>query len=173
MIAQWYVEAGKYDVLPIDGSAVQRLMTERPQIAEARTSYTYWPGTQSVPFFAGPRVLNRPHAITADVDIPAGGAEGVLLCQGSGVGGWSFYLKDGKLHYVHNYVRRALYQVSTPDPVPAGAAPAAVRVRAHRETGHPPRQGRTRPGPALHRQPAGRRRPSSPSPHPSPSTRAA
>ena len=47
MIAQWYVEAGKYNVLPIDGSAVQRLMTERPQIAEARTSYTYWPGTQT------------------------------------------------------------------------------------------------------------------------------
>jgi arylsulfatase len=120
MIAQWYVEAGKYNVLPIDGSAVQRLMTERPQIAEARTSYTYWPGTQSVPFFAGPRVLNRPHAITADVDIPDGGAEGVLLCQGSGVGGWSFYLKDSKLHYVHNYVRRALYQVSSPDAVPPG-----------------------------------------------------
>jgi arylsulfatase len=120
MIAQWYVEAGKYNVLPIDGSAVQRLMTERPQIAEARDRYTYWPGTQTVPFFAGPRVLNRPHAVTADVDIPAGGAEGILLCQGSGVGGWSFYLKDGKLHYVHNYVRRAHYQVSTPDPVPPG-----------------------------------------------------
>jgi len=120
MIAQWYVEAGKYNVLPIDGSAVQRLMTERPQIAEARDRYTYWPGTQTVPFFAGPRVLNRPHAITADVDIPPGGAEGVLLCQGSGVGGWSFYLKDGKPHYVHNYVRRALYQVSSPDAVSPG-----------------------------------------------------
>jgi arylsulfatase A-like enzyme len=120
MIAQWYVEAGKYNVLPIDGSAVQRLMTERPQIAEARDRYTYWPGTQTVPFFAGPRVLNRPHAITANVDIPPDGAEGVLICQGSGVGGWSFYLKDGKLHYVHNYVRRALYQVSSPDAVPAG-----------------------------------------------------
>jgi arylsulfatase len=120
MIAQWYVEAGKYDVLPIDGSAVERLMTERPQIAEPRDSFTYWPGTQTVPFFAGPRVLNRPHAITADVDIPPGGAEGVLLCQGSGVGGWSFYLQDGKLHYVHNYVRRALHQVSSPDAVPPG-----------------------------------------------------
>jgi len=36
----------------------------------------------------------------------------VLFYQGSGVGGWSFYLKDGKLHYFHNYVRRALYRVS-------------------------------------------------------------
>jgi arylsulfatase A-like enzyme len=120
MIAQWYVEAGKYNVLPIDGSALERFMAERPQIAESRDQYIYRPGTQTVPFFAGPRVLNRPHSITADADIPPGGAEGVLLCQGSGVGGWSFYLKDGKLHYVHNYVRRALYYVSSPDPVPAG-----------------------------------------------------
>ncbi len=120
MIAQWYVEAGKYNVLPIDGSALERFMAERPQIAEPRDTFTYWPGTQTVPFFAAPRVLNRAHAITADVDIPPGGAEGVLLCQGSGVGGWSFYLKDGKLHYVHNYVRRAHYQVSSPEAVLPG-----------------------------------------------------
>jgi arylsulfatase len=120
LISQWYVEAGKYDVLPIDGSGTARLMTERPQIAEARDRYTFWPHTQSVPFFAGPKVLNRPHSITADVDIPAGGAEGVLLCQGSAVGGWSFYLKGGALHYVHNYVRRALYRASSTDSVAPG-----------------------------------------------------
>ena len=46
LIAQWYVEAGRYNVLPIDGSVVTRLMTERPQLTEARTSYTFWPGTE-------------------------------------------------------------------------------------------------------------------------------
>jgi arylsulfatase A-like enzyme len=120
MIAQWYVEAGKYDVLPIDASGATRFLTERPQIAEARDSYTFWPHTQSIPFFAGPKVLNRPHSITADVDIPRDGAEGVLLCQGSAVGGWSLYLKDGALHYVHNYVGRALYRVSSTDSVGPG-----------------------------------------------------
>jgi hypothetical protein len=120
MIARWYVEAGKYQVLPIDGSAVSRLITERPQVAGARDRYTYRPGTQSVPNFAGPRVLNRPHAITADVDIPPGGAEGVLLCQGSGAGGWSFYVKDGRLRYAHNYVQRACYTVSSLDVLPPG-----------------------------------------------------
>jgi arylsulfatase len=120
MIAQWYVEAGKYNVLPLDGSAIERLMTERPQVAEERTTYTYRPGTQTVPFTVAPRICNRAHAVTADVDIPTGGAEGVLISQGTGVGGWSFYLKDGRLHYVHNYVRRALYQVSSPDTVPDG-----------------------------------------------------
>jgi arylsulfatase A-like enzyme len=120
MIAQWYVEAGKYNVLPLDGSALERLITERPQIAEPRTSYTFRPGTQTVPAAVGPKIPNRPHAITADVEIPADGAEGVLLSQGTGVGGWSFYMSGGRLHYVHNYVRRARYQVTSPDPVPAG-----------------------------------------------------
>ncbi|HEY4854731.1 MAG TPA: arylsulfatase [Streptosporangiaceae bacterium] len=120
MIAMWYVEAGKYNVLPIDGSGAERLMTERPQVAEPRTRYTYRPGTQTLPFWVGPRVLNRPHALTADAEIPDGGAQGVLLCQGSAVGGWSFYVKDSKLCYAHNYVGRVTYQVSAPDPLPSG-----------------------------------------------------
>jgi hypothetical protein len=120
MISLWYVEAGKYDVLPIDGSAVQRMMVERPQVAEVRNRYTFRPGTQTVPFYAAPRVTNRPHSITADVEIPEDGAEGVLLCQGSAVGGWSFYMADGKLHYVHNYVGRSLYHVSSGNGVPSG-----------------------------------------------------
>jgi arylsulfatase len=120
MIAQWYVEAGKYNVLPLDGSALERLLTERPQIGEERASYTYRPGTQTVPFAVAPKIFNRAHAITADADIPEGGAEGVLLCQGTGVGGWSFYVKDGTLRYAHNYVRRALYQVSAPQNLPPG-----------------------------------------------------
>ena len=72
-----------------------------------------------MPYFAGPKTVNRPHAITADAEIPPGGAESVLLGQGSGMGGWSFYVQDGKLHYVHNYVRRARYKVSSPDSLPA------------------------------------------------------
>jgi arylsulfatase len=120
LIALWYVEAGKYDVLPIDGSGTARMVVERPQIAETRARYTFRPGTQTVPFFAAPRLLNRAHSITADAEIPAGGAEGVLLCQGSAVGGWSFYLKDGRLHYAHNWVRRAIYRVSSADAVPPG-----------------------------------------------------
>jgi arylsulfatase A-like enzyme len=120
LIAQWYVEAGKYGVLPLDGSAIQRLMAERPQIAEPRSTYVYRPGTQTVPFFAGPRVLNRPHSITADVDVPDGKVEGALLAQGSAVGGWSFYVLDNRLCYAHNYVRSAIYRVTSSEPVPAG-----------------------------------------------------
>ena len=66
----------------------------------------YSPDTQSIPYFAAPNVLNRPHSITADVEIPDAGAEGVLLCQGGVPGGYSLFVKDGRLHYVHNYVAR-------------------------------------------------------------------
>jgi hypothetical protein len=120
LIAMWYAEAGKYNVLPVDGSANERILVQRPQVAEPRAQYTYRPGTQTVGFFAAPRVLNRPHAITADAEIPPGGAEGVLLCQGSSSGGWSFYVKDGKLCYAHNYLSRSTYQVSAPEPLPPG-----------------------------------------------------
>ncbi|WP_460107853.1 arylsulfatase [Streptomyces sp. YKOK-J1] len=119
MVALWYVEAGKYNVLPIDGSAVQRMMTQRPQITEARTSYTFRPGTQSLPSAVTPRVLNRPHSVTVDADLPAG-AEGVLVCQGTDAGGWTLFIKDGRLHYTHNYVRRALHRLTGADPVPEG-----------------------------------------------------
>jgi arylsulfatase A-like enzyme len=120
MIGTWYVEAGKYQVMPIDGSALARMVGEKPLIALPRDSYTYLPNTQSVPNFAAPRVLNRPHSITADVEIPEAGAEGVLLSQGTAAGGYSFYVKDGKLRYVHNYVGRQLLEVESDDVVPAG-----------------------------------------------------
>jgi arylsulfatase len=120
MIATWYVEAGKYEVMPVDASGLARLMAEKPLIALPRDRYVYRPNTQSVPNFAAPRVLNRPHSITADVEIPEEGAEGVLLSQGTAAGGYSFYVKDGKLRYVHNYVGRQLLEVSSEDAVPAG-----------------------------------------------------
>jgi arylsulfatase A-like enzyme len=120
LIGLWYIEAGKYDVIPVDGSGLARMIADKPMVAVPRDQYVYMPRTQSVPFFAGPRVLNRPHSITADVEIPDVGAEGVLLCQGSAAGGYSLFVKDGKLHYVHNYLGRSLHRVTSPEPVPPG-----------------------------------------------------
>jgi arylsulfatase A-like enzyme len=121
LISTWYVEAGRHGVLPIDGSGLARMVAEKPLVAPPRDHFTLRPNTQSVPFFAGPRVLNRPHSITALVEIPDGGAEGVLVCQGTAAGGYSLYIKDQKLHYVHNYVGRSLHAVSTPDALTTGA----------------------------------------------------
>ncbi|MGY1755098.1 arylsulfatase [Blastococcus sp. SYSU D01042] len=143
LIAQWYVEAGKYDVLPIDGSGTARMMTERPQVAESRDTYVFRPRTSAVPYFAGPRVLNRPHSITADVEL-TGDANGVLLAQGSGVGGWSFYLIDGRPHYAHNYLARRIHRVSAAEAVPAGRHSLRFEFEP---TGRPDfAQGRGAPG---------------------------
>ena len=120
LIAQWYVEAGKYNVLPVDGRGTARFAEERPQITKDRTSYTYYPGTQGVPANVGPRLLNRTHSITAEVEIPEDGAEGALVSFGGTDGGYSFYVKDGKLQYVQNYVARDYLHVEAAEAVPTG-----------------------------------------------------
>ena len=120
MIAMWYVEAGKYNVMPIDSRGTLRFADERPKIAVNRTSYVFYPRTQGVPVYATVNVLNRPHSITAEVEIPEGGAQGVLLSQGGSDGGYSLYVQDGKLHYAYNYVGRNLYYVESVEKVPAG-----------------------------------------------------
>ncbi len=120
MIATWYVEAGKYDVLPIDSRGTLRFADPRPQLATDRTSYTYYPGTQMVPTNAAAKVLNRPHSITADVEIPEGGADGVLLSAGDVQGGFSFYVQHGKLQYVYSYVGSSFSHVVATVPVPEG-----------------------------------------------------
>ena len=120
LIATWYVEAGKYNVLPVDSRGTQRLAEERPQLAAARSSYTLYPDTQVVPVNAGPIVISRPHSITADVEIPKGGAEGALLSAGDLAGGFCFYMQEGKLHYVYNYVGSHFSHVESTVPVPKG-----------------------------------------------------
>ncbi|MCS6849186.1 MAG: arylsulfatase, partial [Anaerolineae bacterium] len=120
MIALWYVEAGKYNVLPLDSRGQQRLAEARPVIAKDRNRYIYYPGTQEIPAVSAPRILNRPHTITAIVDIPKGGAEGVLVAQGGVDGGFTFFIKDGKLRYTYNYVAERYFHIVSDRDVPAG-----------------------------------------------------
>jgi len=67
-------------------------------------------------------VKNRSVTITADVVIPSGGANGVILAQGGRFGGWSLYMKDGKPNYIYNFLGLEQYTVSAPDAVAAGPA---------------------------------------------------
>lgn len=120
MIAQWYVEAGKYKVLPIDSRGVTRFVDERPQIAVGRTSYTYYPKTQVIPSNTAVNVLNRPFSVTADVEIPKGGAEGVLYSMGGNDGGFTFFMKDNKLHFAYNYATAEYFRVVSIGNVPEG-----------------------------------------------------
>ena len=104
MIGRWWAEAGKYQVMPIDGSVFERLVVERPTIARPRDKVVFYPGGSPVPFAAAPKTYNRPWSITADVVIPPGGAEGVLLAQGGNTGGYTFFVKDRKLHFLYNWL---------------------------------------------------------------------
>jgi arylsulfatase len=121
MIGQWYVEAGKYNVLPVDGRGQQRFAEERPQIAKERSSYVFYPGTQEVPVNAAAPIINRPHSITADVEYKKGD-EGVLISQGGIDGGYAFYVHAGKLHYIYNYVARKFFHVESVKQIPEGAS---------------------------------------------------
>ncbi|MFC7228701.1 sulfatase-like hydrolase/transferase [Salinirubellus salinus] len=130
----WWTEAGKHDVLPLDGRGVERLGEPRPQPGKARDTYVYHPGGQHVPENAAVRVLNRDHSITADLTVPVGGAEGVLLAHGSRSGGYSLFVEDNRLHYVHNYVGVEEYQVSADEPLPEGDVSVRMEFEA---TGEP------------------------------------
>lgn len=81
---------------------------------------SYYPHTQSIPENVAVKVLNRAHSFPASVEIPKGGAAGVLICHGGNAGGYSFFVKDKKLHYVHNYVGAEEFHVESKKEVPEG-----------------------------------------------------
>jgi arylsulfatase len=120
LVAYWWVEAARHNVLPLDGRGNLRAAEPKPQITKGRTSYTYYPGTSPVPEAVGADIRNRPYRITAEADIPAGGAEGVLIAEGSIFGGYTLYIKDRKLHHVYNFVGIAEYKISSDRDVPEG-----------------------------------------------------
>ena len=118
-------EAIKNRVLPIDDRSIERLnaaTTGRPDLMGDRTSLTLSAGTLGMSENAFINVKNRSLSITADVEIPAGGANGVILAQAGRFGGWSLYLKDGKPTYCYNFVGLQRYTVSAPQALPAGQA---------------------------------------------------
>ena len=120
------------------------------------TSYVFYPRTQGVPVNATANILNRPYSITADVEIPQGGAEGVLLSQGGNDGGYALYVQNGKLSHAYNYVGRNLYYVESTEAVPAGRHQLRFEFEVTGQTRHRSRQRRAGQGPALHRRQAGR-----------------
>jgi arylsulfatase len=121
MAQLWWTEAGKHNVLPLDGRGVERFAaTGRPSVSEPRDQYVYYQGGQSIPENAAVSVLNRDHSITAEVDVPVGGAEGVLLAHGTQSGGYTLFVQDNRLHYVHNYVGVEEFQVSADEMIPEG-----------------------------------------------------
>jgi len=131
-------EAIKYNVLPIDDRTFERFnpaIAGRPDLMGARTSLTLYEGMTGMMENAFINVKNRSHTITAEVEIPEGGGEGVILCQGGRFAGWSLYMKGGKVSYVHNWVGKERYTITAREPLPPGKA--TIRYEFVFEGGEP------------------------------------
>jgi hypothetical protein len=88
LLALWETEAKKYNVFPLDDRRYERVADPtRPLAALAKSQYVFYPGTSILHPLAAPQLLGREHTITALVDLPEGGAEGVLACSGDEFGG--------------------------------------------------------------------------------------
>jgi arylsulfatase len=106
-----------------------------------RTSLTVYPGMTHMTENAFINIKNRSHAITAAVEIPQGGGEGVILAQGGRFAGWSLYMKGGKVSYVHNWVGKERYTITTEEPLAPGKA--TIRYEFDYDGGDKPGMGGT------------------------------
>jgi arylsulfatase len=118
----WAYLAGKYDALPLDDRTVVEFLTgeARPKPGKPRTRYVYYPGCEPVPMGIGASTVQRSFDIAAEVIIQDGHPDGVIFAQGSDIGGHTLYVKDGKLHYVYNWLGELKQKLTAKDPLTAG-----------------------------------------------------
>jgi len=123
----FWVEAAKYNVLPLDDRFIERADPSlRPSLSEGRTDFTYYPGATRIPESSAANVKNRSHTITAYLDVPATGGDGVLVAAGGVVAGYVLYIKDGKPIYEYNWFSQDRYKVTSADKLSPG--PATIRL---------------------------------------------
>ena len=93
----FYAEAKKYNVLPLDNSTLARFLTPRPSATAGRTKFTYSGELNGVPPSAAPNILAKDFSIEAQIEIPEGGAEGMIVTEGGRFGGYGLFLSKGEL----------------------------------------------------------------------------
>ncbi len=120
LIDMWWVEAGKYQALPLETrNAIELFTIARPQLSAPRDRYIYYSGGTGVPESVTPDIRNRSYTIAVEVDV-ASSPEGVLFSQGSRFGGHALYIKDGTLRYVYNWIGERVQVVESSEPIPNG-----------------------------------------------------
>ena len=97
-------EAKKYEVFPMDASVASRLAQPRPNITAGRTEFVYTRPMTGLPQGDSPGLLNSSYTITADIEVPEGGAEGMILTSGGRFAGYGFYLLEGKPTFLWNLI---------------------------------------------------------------------
>ena len=95
----FYEEAGKHDVLPMDNSSLARWNAPRPNLSAGRTVFTYSGELTGVPKSGAPDIMNKSYTITAEVEIPQGGAEGMIVTEGGRFGGYGLFLSKGEMGF--------------------------------------------------------------------------
>jgi len=139
MKERFLAEAVKNHVLPLDDRLLERLnaaLVGRPDLMAGRTSLTVFPGMTGMTENVFINLKNRSHTITAEVDLPAGGAaKGVIIAQAGRFGGWSLYLKDGKPVYTYNWLGIKRFTLAASEPLPAGKS--TIRFEFSYDGGNP------------------------------------
>ena len=127
LVALWWEEARRNDVLPLDNRVLEA-MAHKHDRRRPQTSYRYFQGGAPVPEWVAVDVRNRSHEIAVDLEVPDGVvASGTLLALGCVLGGWSFHVIDGRLRYVHNLHGQRLYAVVADTVLGSGHHEAAFR----------------------------------------------
>ena len=114
------VEATKYQVFPLDNSMATRMISPRPSTTAGRNVFTYSGELTGIPMGARTMLLDASYTITAEIEVPAGGAEGVIATQGGRFGGWGFYLLAGKPVFLWNMLDLRRLRWEGPDSLPPG-----------------------------------------------------
>lgn len=96
------VEAAKYGVFPLDNDFLQRVLAPRPSATAGKTMFTYSGEISGLPSGNAPDIVNKSYTVTAEVDVPQGGGDGMLVTQGGRFGGYGLYLLKGKPVFLYN-----------------------------------------------------------------------
>jgi hypothetical protein len=136
MVDRWWVEARDNQVLPLDNRVLHTINNKKPDRRNPHLSFTYYPGASVVPEAVAANVKNRSHVIAAEVTIPADrSAEGVLLAEGSVLGGFSLYLKEGRPRYVHNLYGKERHLIASADALAPGRHVVTYRFERDEKKG--------------------------------------
>ncbi len=116
----FFKEAKKYEVLPMDASVATRLVMPRPNITAGRSEFVYTRPMTGLPQGDSPLLLNCSYTITADVEVPDAGVEGMLVTSGGRFGGWGFYVLKGKPVFTWDLVDLKRVKWQAPDALAPG-----------------------------------------------------
>jgi arylsulfatase A-like enzyme len=113
-------EAKKYQVLPLDNSILERILAPRPSAVAGRTEFTYFSEVSGLPDGNAPNVVSKSFSIAAEVEIPQGGAEGMLNTLGGRFGGYALYLVKGKPVFTYNLLALEKFRWEGPQALTPG-----------------------------------------------------